>query len=369
MKIVRVINELRHGGVQLRLARVAQDLVRRGHEVTVICTETEGPNADFLREQGVRVELVPVRHWRNREDIRAMAGLLREIGPDVVHSHLFRQNAPATVAARLAGVKAVFAQIHLVGTYRKASWVWADRILGQFRTGMLAVSEAVAMDIRHALWPLAPRRLIVLHNGVETEPFEALDPEDCRGWLRQEFGLPQDSLVLLHAARLSSEKNQHQLLSAFARLRQDYPQARLLMVGEGDLREDLEQKKDSLGLDGSVTFAGRRNDIPRIMGGSDVFVLPSRQEGFSNAILEAMAAGLPLVVSDVGGARECLRHERNGLILPPLDEGALTAALERICRRPDERTAMRSANRTDIAEFTQDRMVRRTLEIYEGALG
>lgn len=365
MKIVRVINELRDGGVQLRLSRVVRDLCRRGHEVTVICTMAEGVHAEEVRRAGVRVEVIPFRHYASPRAIFPLVQLLRRIRPDVVHSHLFRQNTPATIAALIARVPAIYAQVHLVGTYRKRSWVRWEWALNRFRTRTLAVSDGVAHDIRHALHPIPPPRLHVLYNGVDLDAFGHSEPGECRRAILRETGWPADSVILLNAARLAYEKNQEQLLRAFARVQAVEPRGRLLLAGEGDQRATLTDLARALHLDGKVCFAGLRRDVPDLMAGSDLFVLPSREEGFSNAILEAMACGLPVIASDVGGASEQIAHGTSGLVLPPLDEDALTGAMETLISEPETRRRMQTEARRIVQRFTHETMLRETLEMYD----
>src|SRR5690606_5899602 len=123
MKILRVINELRNGGVQLRLMRVARALVGRGHDVTVLCLQAEGPNAAVLRESGVRVVCRPMKRWWSVRAAWRLSRWMKAEGFDIVHSHNFRQNMPATMAARLAGVRGIFAQVHTMHTYGRKQWV------------------------------------------------------------------------------------------------------------------------------------------------------------------------------------------------------------------------------------------------------
>lgn len=365
MHIVRVIDELRQGGLQIRLARVVRDLAARGHRVTVLCTRDHGPNAPSVRDAGVEVVLLGPCRWNSRRAVADMARAFRDLRPDIVHAHKIRQYAPATVAARLARVPRIFAQVHLVGTLRRARDRRIERALVHLRTATVTVSRVVADDVRGSLAPFPAPRLCVLHNGVECAPFDAATRADHRDSVCAEFALPPDSLVFLNAARLEKEKNHRGLLDAFAHLHARHPAARLLVAGAGTLRDELERQCADLGLRGLVVFAGDRGDIPRLMAASDVFVLPSHQEGFSNAILEAMASGLPVVASDVGGVRECITTGTNGLVVAPGDTPALAAACAGLADDPAARARMAAANRRRILDFTHQRMIERTLELYE----
>jgi glycosyltransferase involved in cell wall biosynthesis len=368
MKILRVINELRQGGVQLRLVIVARELAKRGHDVTVLCIEAEGPNAEELRRAGVRVECRPVARWWSVREAWKLSRWMKAERFDVVHSHNFRQNMLATMAARFAGVPAIFAQVHTMHTYGRKQWVRTDQLLSRVRSAMLAVSEAVAQDIRQSLKPFPPPRLEVLLNGVELDAFRSMPREEARSGLLAEFRWPAKAVVFLNAGRLSEQKNQRELLEAFAAVHREHPQARLLIAGEGELRGELEQRVGELAIADAVALPGQREDMPRLLAGSDVFVLPSTYEGFSNAILEALASGLPVVASDVGGAREQIREGETGLVVPPRDVPALTHALQRLAGDSAERTRMAEGARKDAERFSLDAMIDRTLRLYREAL-
>lgn len=367
MKIVRVINELRDGGVQIRLANVACDLASRGHEVTVVCTEAEGPNAARVRDAGVRIEVLPMPRegWDGPRYWSAMARLFRRLAPDVVHSHMFRQNVPATVAARLARVPRIFAQVHLVNTYKRRSWIRAERICSRLRTATLAVSQAVAEDIRIALEPFPPPRLRVLYNGVHLDKFSGIDRDAARRALRTEFALADDAAIVVNLARLHAEKNQLQLVDAFAELAPEFPQSVLLLAGDGEARSDIERRVAERGMQRRIVLAGQRTDVPQLLAACDIFALPSIQEGFSNAILEAMASGLPVVASDAGGAREQVGEDGDGgYVVPVRDAEALRGRLRDLLARPEAARAMGDRNRRVADEFSHETMIRETLEMY-----
>ena len=366
MKIIRVVDELSHGGVQRGEVLAARELTARGHDVMVLCTEREGELAESVRQSGARVEVFAMRHWRSYRDIFALARLFRRERPDVVHAHKFRQNVPATFAAWLARVPAIFGQVHSIGSFRNEREVRLERIAARLRTGTIAVSESVAEDVRAALAPSRVPRLHVIYNGIETDQYACPDRKATRAAVREEFGLPADSLLLFAAGRLSPIKNQEMLLEVLAALKDEAPRAHLLIAGEGDRRARLEEAIGRLGLSGRVLLPGLRSDVPRLLCASDIFVLSSHSEGFSYATIEAMASGIAIVHTDVGGAREALGEERNAFIVPPGDALAFTAACRRLLGDKDLRHAMADRNRADAERFSLRRMIDRTVELYSG---
>jgi glycosyltransferase involved in cell wall biosynthesis len=170
-------------------------------------------------------------------------------------------------------------------------------------------------------------------------------------------------------ARLHRQKGLGDLLAAVAWVRERVPDVRLLLIGEGELRDELEAQARALGLSGAVIFAGIRTDVAEIVAALDIFVLPSLWEGTSNAVLEAMAAGLPIVATAVGGTPEVVVDGVTGLLVPPRDPSALAGALVTLLQDADLRHRMGRAGRERVKQyFSLERMVRRTEALYEELL-
>jgi glycosyltransferase involved in cell wall biosynthesis len=191
---------------------------------------------------------------------------------------------------------------------------------------MIAVSERVRRDVIDTL-RLPPERVRLIYNGVEIERFQRARAE--REAVRAEGGVAPGEVVFIFAARLVNQKRCCDFIEAFGRLqrREGGERLRAWILGDGPLRYELEGQAATLAHPDRVHFFGRRDDVERWLAGADVFVLPSTKEGFSNALVEALAAGLPAVASDVGGNAEAVRNGEEGLIVPPLAVDALTAAM------------------------------------------
>ena len=171
--------------------------------------------------------------------------------------------------------------------------------------------------------------------------------------------------IVTTVANLRAEKGHEVLIDAAARVRRVHPDVRFQLVGEGPMRTARERQAHERGISDNVLFLGHREDVPQLLGGSDLFVLPSRTEAFPNGLVEGMAAGLPSIASDVGGIPELLQHGRNGLLVPPGDADALAAAIIRLIDNDAEATALGAAARATVeVRYSFDRMVASFEDLY-----
>jgi len=215
---------------------------------------------------------------------------------------------------------------------------------------------------------VSPDKVVTIYNGVQTNEFAALAARAAaRG--RRAFGIPAGAPLVGAVGRLHRQKGFTDLITALAQVREHLPAVRLLLVGDGELRGDLEAHAQALGLSEVVTFAGLRTDIPEILAELDLFALPSLWEGLPNVVLEAMAAGLPVVATAVGGTPEVVVDGVSGLLVPPHDPAALAEALVFLLRDPGMRRKIGQAGRKRVGQcFSVGQMVRKTEDLYETLL-
>src|SRR5262249_10173085 len=192
---------------------------------------------------------------------------------------------------------------------------------------VITVSRAFARDLERVGVP--SERISVLHNSIDSDWSSAVESEDVLA-LKRSFGISNDERVVIAVGRLSREKAHADLVAALAHLRLNNPQinARLIIVGEGPERERIEQIARALAISDKVVFAGHVINVSKYYAMSDVMVLPSHSEGSPNALLEAMAAGLPVIATEVGGVPEIVAHNRSALLVAPGDTGAMGKAIE-----------------------------------------
>ena len=243
---------------------------------------------------------------------------------------------------------------------------WVRQLAFRYRLGGV-VPVAVADEVRASIqqlygYPDPP----LIPNGVPTTEY-APDP-DARAQWRQAHGIEPHATVLVHVGRFAPPKNHALLVEAFAQVRSDAP-LYLLLVGAGELEDAVREQVAGLGLQGRVRFLGVRADVADILRASDMFVLSSRWEGNPLSVMEAMAAGLPVVSTAVGGVPELVRDRETGLLVPSEDAGALTRAVQALVDDPVRRQAMGAAARQHaVAHFDIRHTVRGYEQLYERLL-
>lgn len=363
LRIEMVLPSLIAGGMEVVTARLVKRLVCAGHTVGVTCILEEGPLADELRREGVRVKVVPAPGLRTNVFPTQLAAWLQQVAPDVVHIHSGVW-LKAARAARMAGVRRVIFTEH--GALDVEPWYSSliKRQAARFTDVIVSVSEPLARVLTET-HGLPADKVRVLPNGVDAELFSPGPSRD----LLSAWGVTQDSLVIGHVARLAAIKNQPLLLEAFARVVQQRPQARLVIVGDGPERELLERRIAALGLESTAHLIGEHRDVPGLLRSFTMFVLPSKAEGTSMSVLEAMAAGVPVVATAVGGTPALLDAGRCGQLIPANDVGALADAIVGLLDDHERRRAYSTAGRQRVMQYYDERAVSDQYEsLYVGAV-
>lgn len=315
---------------------------------------------------GRRFRTGPLEHLRT---IARLAAIFRREKSDIVHAYLPAANVIAPAAARIAGVLKVIVSKRALADY-KARFPLLRRVepLGNRLADVILVnSDAVRRDIERTerYWEGKFRKI---YNGVE--PIPPWSPGEVAAFRKRE-GIPPDALVALCVSNFYPYKGHAELIDAAAAAAERFPAMVFLLAGRdaGTLEETV-LKVRRRNLEKTVRFLGDRADIPDLIRAADLFVHPSREEGFSNAILEAMAGGLPVVAFDVGGNREAVAHGSTGLLAPPGDAEALADAITELAADAGRRRAMGEAGRRRaIGEFSLEKMVREVEQLYEELAG
>lgn len=331
LRVVHVVLGLDIGGLE----RVVVDLVRFRNrdllELHVICLGDSGPLVERVAREGV-----PVRVLGTRSRAGALRPLLRELialRPDVVHTHNARPHQLGAVARALGQAPVLIHTKHGRNTPNAWRSVLANRMASWFTDALVTVSEnaaSVARDIER----VAPSKITVLRNGVDTQLFRP----------SAEIGKGQAPRAIC-VARLDPVKDHGTLLYATRRIADALPDLHLDLVGDGPSRQEIERLTSDLLLTDKVALLGARDDVQSLLSRAAVFLMTSTSEGISLTILEAMACGLPVVVTDVGGNREVVMHGETGLLVPPRDPVALAEAALTLLRDPSRRMAMGKAGR------------------------
>lgn len=351
------------GGAERFALGLATHLPADRFDVWVCSTRRHEPEAVALLEQAGITHLNLAR--RGRWDIlrfRSLLGLLRAERFDILHAHMFGSNVWGVTFGRACRVPVVIAHEHNWSYSGDPLRVWLDRnVIARFASCYVAVSQS---NLRRMveIERIPPEKIVVLPTAYI--PSEESEPIDVRA----ELGLDAGTPVIATAANLRVEKALEVLIEAHATVVQTFPDAHLLIVGDGPCRPDLEQLSAELGLVGRVNFLGRRSDIDSILRDVDVCAMSSDWEGMPLFALETMAAGKPMVATDVGGLPEIVAPGRTGLLVPPRDPGALAAALTSLLADPGRRRQLGEAGAAELGDRTIDRVADRFAALYEQLL-
>ena len=303
-------------------------------EVSVLCTRGKGPFAETLETRGIRVyELERPAERPDYFPFRRIAAVLSRNGIDVVHTHNTDPFVGGAIGAALARTPTLIHTDHARTFPDKVRYMVAEHFLAYRAYRVVGVSEDTTEKL-HRYERIPRHKLMTIPNGIDLSPFDRLPPNDEA---RAALGIVGDGPVIGFSSRIEEQKGIPYLLEAMVRVRTAFPSVKLILAGEGSRRTELEEKVRQLELDDHVRFVGVVMDVPRFLAAVDVYVLPSIWEGLPMALLEAMAAGCPVVASAVGGIPTAVAHEVTGALVDPQQPEPLARELERLLGDPDLR--------------------------------
>ncbi|MGE0609867.1 MAG: glycosyltransferase family 4 protein [Pirellulales bacterium] len=362
-RVLQIIPSLDQSGAEKQLTLLAGGLPRDEFEVHVCALTRGGPLQAALAEQGIPVTVIGKRF---KFDPSAWFRLRSHIGrlkPDLVQTWMFAANAYGRTAAWSAGVRRVAASERCVDPWKSWHQLAIDRRLAR-RTQAIVVNSTGVSDFYQAQG-LPAEKFVLIPNGIA--PFRG--PAARRDQLLADLGLPGNARLLGAVGRLWPQKRVKHLLQAcdiLQNVRQDF---HLLVIGDGPLRDRLESYRDDLHLSGNVHFLGHRADVPQLLPALDMLLLASEFEGLPNVLMEAMAAGIPVVATDIPGNRDLVIHDQTGLLVPPDDRPAFASAILRLLENNDLAQRLGAAGRQRIeSEFTVTRMIDRFASLYRKLL-
>ena len=341
-----LITDLDPGGAERALVQIVTRLDRGRWQPSVVCLSRAGALVPELEAAGIPVTCLGARRgWQFPIVVRRLARELRRTRPEIVQTFLYHANVAGRIAGRLAGVPRVVSGIR-VAEKRSRLRLWIDRWTDRLVDRHVCVSNDVArfsIDVGQ----LPADKVIVIPNGVDAERFANARPADLA-----QFGIPSGSRTLLFVGRLDPQKAPRSLMAAIEPLLDASKDVHLLLVGDGPLRSEVERVALSRNP-GYVHFAGWRPDIPEIMRASYCLLLASRWEGLPNVVLEAMAAGLPVVSTDVEGISDLIEDGVTGRVVASGSPAAFREAVRGLLDDPGRAAAVAQAAQVIVrSDFT-----------------
>ena len=367
VKVLQIIAGVGMGGLEKQMLAFLQRYDRRRFAVDVCCTgSTEGP----LREKflAAQTRLFYCRWSRYVFPfVWRLVKLLRRERYDVVHARMAEVSGAAILAARIVGVPVPIASYHhtqtwenpglfkrlIVGLLQRATRRWATRILGISR----ATLDAYFRD-----WGGYPAHFTVCYNGIDMDRFSVLvDPAEVRA----ELGIPIDAMVVGNVGGFREVKNHRTFVDIAKKVAEKRENVYFLLVGDGELRATIESEVMRRGMGDRFVFAGIRHDIPRVLAAMDVFLMPSLHEGFATVVVEAQAAGVPVVASDLSSIREALCAEMQELCCGPRDADGMACQIISLLNAPERISRLAQIGREYVAKtFSIQRTVEQLQCVY-----
>lgn len=361
-----IVARLAPGGAERQLLDVLTHLRFAGFDCSVLCIGgEEGSLAGEFREQGIEVSHVRARSRVGPLSLMKLARFIRQNDPSIVHCHLYSANVTGSLAARLAGVPAVFATVHSCGEVRRpAQAVWA-RVAASVRAGTLAVSKAVAESFVTRTGVKADR-VEVIPSGRDLARFRRSDLNTAE--LAHRLGIPPTSRVVSLVGRLVPEKRPLDFVEIATRLTWRHTDAVFVVAGEGCLRRAVEERVRQQGLSSRFRVMGQVDDVPALMRLSTVLVLPSEVEGLPLVLMEAAASGLPAVVSNVGGMPEIVADGETGYVVGCGELDQFAERIDRILSTPGLREQLSKNARVASTHYEISGCVEKLVSLYDSAL-
>lgn len=367
IKVVHIVPMLSPGGAERVAVHIVRSLNRQRYEPVVI-SFTGQLDCDLdhlLEEAGIEVRYLGKRPGFDYRMYSRLHPVLRDCRPDIVHTHLhvLRYALPFLLLLKQASLLHTVHNLAEREIEPRARWI--QRYAFNHGVVPVAVANEVAVSLER-LYRIQPCRVIL--NGIPTDRYAR--PQIPRKHWRAREGFCDEDVLFVCAARFAPQKNHALLLKAFAQGPASDPNAHLVLVGDGALREQTEQQAGALSLARQVHFLGLRTDIPDVLGAMDVFVLSSDYEGNPLSVMEAMASGLPVVSTGVGGVSDLVQSGKEGLIVRPRDIQGLSDAMVSLLRNREARESLGMAAAQRAREnFDMSTMVQAYEEVYENLLG
>ena len=376
IRILEFLTTFDVGGTERQVVDLTRRLDAARFDARFACLRRGGAFLPDVEATGMPLAEYGINSLHNGNTFRQQlkfARHLRRDGIQIVHTYNFYPNVFAILPARLSGVPRVVASIRDTGVYQSPMQKRVQRCLCGLADCVVVNAEAVRRWLIED--GVRPERIVVIRNGVDLTRFA---PAPRRPGLRRELNLPPDAPVLAVLSRLTQSKGFEDFLQAAALVAARFPEARFMIVGDrsivrdgavvGDVRyrAELQSLADRLGIGDRLVFTGYRMDVPEVLSEVTVSVLPSLSEGLSNAVLESMAAGRPVVATRVGGTPEVVEDGVTGLLVPPRDPESLARAIGLLLENRELAVRFGRAGRERIeAQFTLQRMVDETQRLYE----
>ena len=366
VNVLRIIPSLEMGGVERTLTSILPRLDKKKYKVYLCCLFKRDKLADTMESLNIPIIKFKMRARLDFDGkyiigILRLAYLMKKMQIDIVHTHLYRANIAGRIAAKLAGVPVIIANEHNIDSWKKFPQKLNDRVLAGITNKIIVVSNAVK-DFYINKIGIPEDKITTIYNGVDIPKFQIHVDINKK---KKEFGIKSSEKIITIIGRLHQQKGHCYFLKAAQIIVKKKPNVKFLIVGDGPLGSQLRDMSNDLKISKNVIFAGLRNDIPQILAMSDISVLTSLREGFSITVLESMAAGKPVIATNVGGNSEIIEHGKTGFIIQPKSPEDMALYSLNLINNQELAKRMGQEAEKRVLNFSIDRMVEKTENLYK----
>lgn len=372
MRVVHIIKATGIAGAERHLLTLLPGLRKLGIDTRLILLHNPSQRLDeyaaLMEARGVTVEQIVIRRHVDPGVIRRLRDQIQFEQPDIVHTHLLHADWYGTIAARWAGVRRIVQSRHNDDPFRRRLPIrLVNRLIWRMVTAGVGISESVTrftIEVEGA----PARKMNTIHYGMEL-PIPPIDRAAAQRLLHEQIGAEPDAILIGMVGRLIEQKGFRYGIQAFAKIADEFPKARLVVVGDGSHRAILEGETRRAGVAKRVDFLGWREDSAELMAALDIFLMPSLWEGFGLVLLEAMSRAIPVVASAVSAIPEVVVHGETGLLVPAADVDSMAEALRTLLGDPALRRHLGLLGEARLEdEFSADAMVSRYQTLYQSIL-
>ena len=366
-KILHIVEDLKVGGLEKVLASIVLSLDKKKYNVQVWCLARGGDTAQALIDKGISLKILNLESYYNPFNIIHLGLAMKRERFQLIHAHGYFAGTFGRLAAILARVPVIIAHVHSTYYHYNKRNLLIEKFLSVFTDRIICVSQAVERFVT-VNERIRKEKTCLIYNAVDYP--DSLINGACKKHIRASLGTDAEAIIITIVASLTAHKGHGILLSAFQQVFMTHPSIRLLIIGDGPLREQLETAVQRQMMDTSIVFMGIRNDVLELLQVSDIFVLPSIiREGLGVALIEAMAVGLPIIGTDLGGIPEVIEDGENGFLVSPGSSEKLAEALKKLVNDQALRTGMGRRGRQIYEEkFTMPKMIRQIETLYDQLL-
>lgn len=368
IKIMFVNHSVGMGGIETLLLEICRRLNRDIFEPHICIFDPDGQIDKEFHAIGVQVHLIPKKEKIDISLPFKLFRLLKKTGINIIHTNNQGSWLYGGLAAKLAGIPLIHTE-HTNVIYHSGNqelWIKIEKLLSVFTFKVTTVAKSVA-DFMEEKQSIPRKKIQVIENGVDADIYNlSIDIKEKK----KELNLNEDEKIVGNVARLTPNKAHDVLIKSFSIVANEISNVKLLIAGDGPLRNDLEKLVAELRLEEKVVFLGVRRDIPELLKSFDVFALSSTREGLPVSLLEAMASSLPVVATDVDGNSELIVHNSTGLLVPSNDIDSLSSALIRILSDKETANLMGERGRSRVDEhYSFRRMIDQYEHVYLQSVG